>query len=133
VAALEGGPSERVAEHIIQVLPGFGVAADGAAASVESFAAKSDDPFIQLEAAETLLRLKKPAGFDIIGKVLEDEPPLLVEQKAGALLHEMAADDFGIGKSEEDGEREAARGRFAAWLAEKGRNARWREDLHRFD
>jgi zinc/manganese transport system permease protein len=133
VRALESAPSERVAEHIIQILPGFGDAADSAAPSVEVFAGKSDDPFIQLEAAETLLRLKKPSGFDIIGKVLEDEPPLLVEQKAGALLHEMAADDFGIGKSEEDAEREAARGRFAAWLADKGRNARWREDLHRFD
>jgi zinc/manganese transport system permease protein len=131
--ALDGVPSDRVAEHIIQILPSFGAAADSATPSVEAFAGRSDDPFIQLEAAETLLRLKKPSGFDIIGKVLEDEPPLLVEQKAGALLHEMAADDFGIGKSEEDAEREAARGRFAAWLAEKGRNARWREDLHRFD
>ena len=133
IQALDGAPSERVAEHIIQILPSFGDVADGAAASVETFAGKSDDPFIQLEAAETLLRLKKASGFDIIGKVLEDEPPLLVEQKAGALLREMAADDFGIGKSEEEESRAAARERFAAWLAAKGRNARWREDLHRFD
>lgn len=132
-SALAAAPSDRVAEHIIQVLPAFGAAAASAAASVEAFAGKSDDPFIQLEAAETLLRLRKPSGFEIIGKVLADEPPLLVEQKAGALLGEMAADDFGIGKSEDDGEREAARERFAAWLAEEGRNARWREDLHRFD
>ena len=131
--ALDGAPSERVAEHIIQILPSFGDQAASAVVSVEKFAGQSDDPFIQLEAAETLLRLKKATGFDIIGKVLEDEPPLLVEQKAGALLHEMAADDFGIGKSEEDGEREAARQRFATWLNEKGRTARWRDDLHRFD
>ena len=131
--ALAGAESDRVAEHIIQILPSFGASAASATASVKAFAGKSDDPFIQLEAAETLLRLKDPAGFDIIGKVLGDEPPLLVEQKAGALLGEMAADDFGIGKSEEDDARAAARERFAAWLAEKGRNARWREDLHRFD
>ena len=133
VRALDGAPSERVAEHIIQILPSFGEAAGEAAASVERFAGKSDDPFIQLEAAETLLRLKKPTGFDIIGKVLEDEPPLLVEQKAGALLHEMAADDFGIGKSEEEESRAAARERFATWLSQKGHTTRWREDLHRFD
>jgi zinc/manganese transport system permease protein len=131
--ALDGAPSERVAEHIIQILPTFGDQAASVAPSIEKFAAQSDDPFIQLEAAETLLRLKKSSGFDIIGKVLDAEPPLLVEQKAGALLHEMAADDFGIGKSEEDDAREAARQRFATWLSEKGRNARWREDLHRFD
>lgn len=133
IRALDGAPSERVAEHIIQILPSFGDQAADAAASVQKFADQSDDPFIQLEAAETLLRLKKASGFDIIGKVLDGEPPLLVEQKAGALLHEMAADDFGIGKSEEDAEREAARQKFAAWLSEKGRTARWREDLHRFD
>lgn len=131
--ALDGAPSDRVAEHIIQVLPEFGDGAAAAAASVKAFAARSDDPFIQLEAAETLLRLKDPSGFDIIGTVLADDPPLLVEQKAGALLAEMAADDFGVGKSEQDAEREAARERFAAWLAEEGRQARWREDLRRFD
>ena len=132
-SALAAAPSDRVAEHIIQVLPSFGAAAGEAAASVEAFAGKSDDPFIQLEAAEALLRLRKRSGFDLIGKVLGDEPPLLVEQKAGALLAEMAADDFGVGKSEEDDARAAARERFAAWLAGKGRTARWREDLHRFD
>jgi len=131
--ALDDAPSDRVAEHIIQILPAFGHPAAAAAASVKAFAGKSDDPFIQLEAAETLLRLKDPAGFEIIGKVLADEPPLLVEQKAGALLGEMAADDFGIGKSEEDEARAAARERFASWLATKGQKARWREDLHRFD
>lgn len=131
--ALAAAPSDRVAEHIIQILPSFGDAAAAAAGAVEAFAGKSDDPFIRLEAAETLLRLKTASGFQIIGKVLEDEPPLLVEQKAGALLGEMTGDDFGIGKSEEDGAREAARQRFAAWLAQKGQSARWREDLHRFD
>ncbi len=131
--ALAGAESDRVAEHIIQILPSFGAAASSATASVKAFAGKSDDPFIQLEAAETLLRLKDASGFDIIGKVLGDEPPLLVEQKAGALLHEMAADDFGIGKSEEDEARAAARDRFATWLSQKGHSTRWREDLHRFD
>ena len=133
VTVLASAPSDRVAEHIIQVLPSFGEAAASATGGVEAFAARSDDPFIQLEAAETVLRLEKASGFDIIAKVLSDEPPLLVEQKAGALLREMTADDFGVGRSEDEEERAAARERFAAWLAEKGRNARWREDLQRFD
>ena len=131
--ALDRSPGERVAEHIVQVLPAFGQAAAGASASVERFAARSDDPFIRLEAAESLLRLKNPAGFAIVAKVLSDEPPLLVEQRAGQLLREMAATDFGIGKTEEDGERTAARDRFQAWLKEKGNTPRWREDLHRFN
>ncbi|HEU5056357.1 MAG TPA: iron chelate uptake ABC transporter family permease subunit [Kofleriaceae bacterium] len=133
VTVLAGSPSDRVAEHIIQVLPSFGQAAASAAGTVEAFAARSDDPFIQLEAAEAVLRLRKASGFDIIARVLADEPPLLVEQKAGALLRQMAADDFGVGESEEEEARAAARERFAAWLAEKGRSARWREDLQRFD
>ncbi|HYU16450.1 MAG TPA: iron chelate uptake ABC transporter family permease subunit, partial [Candidatus Acidoferrum sp.] len=100
--ALGRAPSDRVAEHIIQVLPKFGDAAAGAVGAVGSFAARTDDPFLQLEAAETLLRLKKPDGFTVIGKVLGDESPLLVEKKAGDLLREMAGTDFGIGTSDDE-------------------------------
>jgi zinc/manganese transport system permease protein len=131
--ALEASPSDRVAEHIVQSLPAFGAAAAGAAPAIERFAAANDDPFIRLAAAESLLRLRRRSGFAIIGQVLSDEPPLLVEQKAAALLEEMVADDFGIAGSEDDDAREAARARFAAWLADEGKRVRWRQDLRRFD
>jgi zinc/manganese transport system permease protein len=131
--ALGRAPSDRVAEHIIQVLPKFGDAAAGATLAVQSFAARTDDPFLQLEAAETLLRLKKPDGFAVIGKVLEDESPLLVEKKAGELLREMAGSDFGIGTSDDEEKREQSRARFGEWLRSKGQTVRWRSDLHRFD
>lgn len=130
--ALDRAPSDRVAEHIVQVLPAFGAAGAGAAGSVERFAARSDDPFIRLEAAEALLRLKNPTGFAIIARVLADEPPLMVEQRAGQVLREMTASDFGIGTSEDDAARSAARGRFEAWLHGKT-GLRWRDDLRRFN
>ena len=137
VAALSGAlartSSDRVAEHILQVLPGFGAAASGAAPAIQSFAGRSDDPFLRLEAAEALLRLGNAAGFALVGAVLGDEPPLLVEQKAGQLLREMTASDFGIGRSRDDAAREAALQRFAAWLDGKGKTVRWRPELRRFD
>jgi len=132
-AALERTGSDRVAEHIVQVLPGFGAAAASAAPALQKFAERSDDPFLRLEAAEALLRLGNPAGFSVIRKVLGDEPPLLVEQKAGQLLREMTASDFGVGRSREDDAREAALQRFAAWLDGKGKTVRWRPELRRFD
>jgi zinc/manganese transport system permease protein len=132
--ALERTASDRVAEHIFQVLPDFGAASSATAVpAIERFAAQNDDPFLGLEAAEALLRLGVPTGFSIIGKALEDEPPLLVEQKAGQLLREMAANDFGIGRSEDDEAREEARQGYARWLVEKGKSVRWRPDLKRFN
>jgi HEAT repeat protein len=117
----------------LQVLPGFGAAAGGAAPAIQAFAGRSDDPFLRLEAAEALLRLGDAAGFALVGAVLGDEPPLLVEQKAGQLLREMTASDFGVGRSREDDAREAALQRFAAWLDGKGKTVRWRPELRRFD
>jgi hypothetical protein len=65
--------------------------------------------------------------------VLDDQPPLMVEQKAGQLLREMAASDFGIGRSKDDDAREAARQSFTRWLTERGKSVRWRADLRRFN
>jgi zinc/manganese transport system permease protein len=128
-AALERAVSDRVAEHIIQVLPEFGADAAGAVVAVQRFAGRTDDPFLKLDAAGALLRVKNAAGFALIGQVLDDEPPLLVEKKAGELLAEMAGTDFGIGKSDDDAQREAARQRFAAWLNGKD----WWRRRRRFD
>ena len=132
-ATLDRGGSDRVAEHIIQVLPEFGAAAAPAIPAMQRFAGKTDDPFLKLDAAGALLRLRSPTGFPLIGQVLGEEPPLLVEKKAGELLREMTATDFGIGRGDGDDEREAARRRFDAWLAGKGKTARWRPDLRRYD
>jgi zinc/manganese transport system permease protein len=97
-------------------------------------AADPDDPFAQLDAAADLLQHKKdPAGFAMVGKILDDDPPLLVEQQAGALLEKAAGDDFGIGASEEDEAREAARAKFATWLGEHGAALHWHPDVARFE
>ncbi len=131
--ALERSTSDRLAEHIVQVLPEFGDAAVASGPALDRLVARSDDPFLDLEVASARLRLRDPAGFSVIAQVLADEPPLLVEQKAGELLLQMAGDDFGVGKSEEEENRAAALERFQAWLSSRGKTVRWRPDLRRFD
>ncbi|HUS66545.1 MAG TPA: iron chelate uptake ABC transporter family permease subunit [Kofleriaceae bacterium] len=79
------------------------------------------DPFDQMDAAEAQLRAGDQAGYAAIARVLEADPPLLVEQQAGQLLKELAGDDFGVGASEEEGARKSARDRYAAWLASRPR------------
>jgi zinc/manganese transport system permease protein len=132
VEALRGTTSDRVAEHIIQVLPEL----DGAATSVpalEQVAQGNGDPFLRLEAAAALLMLKEKKGFDVLLALLEDDPPLLLEKRVGELLKQTTGQGFGVGESDASEERAQARERFRAWLTEKGRGLRWRPDLHRFE
>jgi hypothetical protein len=133
VRALDRSTSDRLAEHIVQVLPQFGDAAAGVTESLERLAKRTDDPFLLLSIASTRLRLEDPAGFMIIAALLADEPPLLVEQKAGELLEEMAGDDFGIGKGGDEAARAESLDRFHQWLTTHGKDARWRPNLRRFD
>ncbi len=133
VKALVRSPSGRVAEHMLQVLPEFGDAARPSLPTVAAVARRMDDPFLRLQAAETLLRLKDPGGFDLIASLLEDEAPLLLEQKAGQLLRQMAGKDFGIGKGTNPTESAAARERLRQWLTENRSRLRWRQDLQRFE
>lgn len=132
VAALQWTPSDRVAEHIVQVLPEFADAAVTAGPVLEELAERSTDPFLRLEAAAALLRLKNSAGFRVLATLLDDEPPLLVEQRAGHLLEEMTGKDFGVGKGEA-GERATAKMRFREWVIERGERLQWRENLRRFE
>lgn len=130
---LRQGTSDRVAEHVLQVLPDFGEAAASAVPSVQEFARRSSDPFLRLDAAATLLRLRRPEGFEILFKVLADDPPLMLDQKAGALLQEMLGQDFGVGKSDGDDNRASARLRYQQWLDGHGGHLKWRQDLRRFE
>jgi zinc/manganese transport system permease protein len=130
---LERTPSDRVAEHVIQVLPELGEPARAAVPALEEAARRRDDPFLRLEAAAAILRLKDPAGFAVVITLLTDEPPLLVEQKAGQILREMTGDDFAVGRSPDPEERPRARPRLQAWMADKGGRPRWRQDLRRFE
>ena len=133
VKALQATRSDRLAEHIVQALPEFGDAAGAAAPALEEVARRGSDPFLRLEAAATLLRLKKPEGFGYLGALLRDDPPLLLEQRVGQLVGEMAGQDFRIGQATSDQARAQARERFEKWLAESGQRLRWRQDLRRFE
>ncbi|HXT99520.1 MAG TPA: iron chelate uptake ABC transporter family permease subunit [Polyangia bacterium] len=133
VRTLEHTTSDRVTEHVLQVLPGFGDAALGAVPVLQQAAQRRDDPFLRLEAAAAILRLRDPSGFAAVITVLSDDPPLLVDQKAGQLLKEMTGNDFGVGQTDDAPERARARERLQSWLAEKGGRPRWRQDLRRFE
>jgi len=131
-AALGPDRSERVVEHIVQVLPDFGPDGARAAPALEAVADKLEDPFVRLEVAETLLRLRRPSGFAVLAKVLAEDPPLLVEQKAGKLLQEMAGKSFGL-SSDDRAVREQGVVEFAKWLEGNRDHLKWRPDRERFE
>jgi hypothetical protein len=93
---------------------------------------KLEDPFVRLEVAETLLRLRRPSGFAVLAKVLAEDPPLLVEQKAGKLLQEMAGKNFGL-SSDDRAVREQGVVEFAKWLEGNRDHLKWRPDRERFE
>jgi HEAT repeat protein len=132
VKAVRESRSERVLEHITQVLPEFGPAASAAVPALEELGTRADDPFLRYEAAQALFRLHSPEGFAVILALLKEDPPIVVEQKAAQLLAEMTGKEFGLGAGNAT-ERERARERFAQWLAENSAHLRWRQDRQRFE
>ncbi len=133
VRALQRTTSNRVAEHIVQVLPEFGDAAVTVVPVLQNLALRKGDPFLTLDASTALLRLKDPSGFSVLASLLQDEPPLLLEKKLGQVLSEMTGEDFGIGKGPDTGERLRAKERFQKWLTDNKERLRWRQDLRRFE
>jgi zinc/manganese transport system permease protein len=132
VTAMRQPRSERVLEHILLVLPEFGPAAAAAIPAVKDLASQSEDPFLRYEAAQALFRLRSPEGFEVLLALLEDDPPVLVEQKAGSLLEEMTGVQFGLGV-ESSQERARVLQRFKEWFDQNGRRVRWRPDRGRFE
>lgn len=132
-AALAGQPSDRVAEHLVKVLPDFGEAADESVPALVAYAERDLDPFLRLEVATALLRLKSPAGFASLARVLHEDPPRLVEVRAAELLSEMVGQDFGLGRSAVAGERAQATRRYDEWVARQADRVRWRPDRRRFE
>jgi zinc/manganese transport system permease protein len=133
VDALSRSASDRLSEHIVQVLPKFGAEAQAAVPALDDLARREADPFLRLEAVAAILHLKDPRGFTALAELLEDEPPLFVEQQAGELLQEAAGDDFGIGRSTAPAERAQAAARLRRWLAAEGERLRFRPELRRFE
>jgi hypothetical protein len=132
-AALARASSDRVTEHVLEALPGFGTAAEAAAPAVLDAAKRLLDPFLRFEAAETLLRLHSPAGLVVLRDLLAQNPPLLLEQKVGQTLVQMTGQDFGLGQAGTADEKGKSRASFANWLARKDERLRWRPDLQRFE
>ncbi len=132
IKLLDRTTSERVAEHIVEALPEFGAAATVAIPALEATARHQADPFVRLEVAASLLRLRSPAGFATLAIILDSEASPLVEQRAHVLIRTMTGEDFGLASGTVD-ERTAARKRFKEWLAAKGPRLRWRPDKRVFE
>lgn len=132
VKALREPRSDRVLEHLIGVLPDFGPAAVAAIPALMEVGGKHEDPFLRLEAAQALLRLRSPEGFAIIVALLEEEPPVVLEQRAGNLVGEMTGLEFDLGKGSTEERAEAGK-RFREWFEKKGGRVRWRQDRQRFE
>jgi zinc/manganese transport system permease protein len=132
-AALARATSDRVIEHVLGALPEFGTTAEAAIPPVLDAAKRLGDPFLRFEAAESLLRLHSPAGFAVLRDLLAQNPPLLLEQKIGQTLLQMAGQDFGLGKAGSAAERAQSRANLADWLAHKDQHLRWRPDRQRFE
>jgi zinc/manganese transport system permease protein len=130
--ALREPRSDRVLEHIVEVLPDFGPAATRAVPAVKDVAERHEDPFIRFEAARALLRLRSPEGFAAIAAFLNEECPVILEQEAGKLLEEMTGVQFGLGRGSAE-ERTRSRKRFREWVEQNGTRVRWRQDRQRFE
>lgn len=133
--ALERASSDRVAEHILDVLPEFGDAASEAHPMVLHFALSATaDPFLKLEAGASLLRSRDARGFVILRSLIKDAPPDFVEVKLKDLLRETIGEDFGLGQDgNDDAERARARARFIEWFDARSDRIRWRPDRKRFE
>jgi zinc/manganese transport system permease protein len=86
IDALEKTRSERVIEHILEVLPEFGDAANRAAPALFALTSSISDPMLKVEAAAALIRLHDPRGAAVLRAVLDEHPPAYVEEKARELL-----------------------------------------------
>jgi HEAT repeat protein len=125
-AALDDARGDRVHEHILEVLPGFGEAGEAAIPALLALAARSDDPYVRLAAARALLGLRSPAGFRVVATALDDEAPAMVTEQAAKLLRGATGLDFDLAG-------EAGRARYRAWVAENEARVRWRPDRARFE
>jgi zinc/manganese transport system permease protein len=133
VNALRQPGSDRVIEHIVQILPEFGEAGKSAVPALEDLARSKTDPFLRFEVARGLLRLHSPSGFAVLGTLLRDEPPLLLQQQVVQLVKEMTGGEFGLAKAGSAEERARATARLVEWLEQKGDRLRWRRDRQRFE
>jgi zinc/manganese transport system permease protein len=132
VQAIRRRVPDRVAEHILEVLPGFGDAAAAAVPALEELAREPIDPYLRFEVGQALLRLRSPSGFAVLGALLAEPVPLLLERKTDELLTETMGGEFGLGRG---GPEDRARALAAVrdWLASEGSRVRWRPDRRRFE
>jgi zinc/manganese transport system permease protein len=133
VGALRASASERVSEHIIEVLPELPGAREVALPALHDLAEQAVDSFLKLELARTLLRLKDSAGFQVLLTVIEQDPSVLLAQKAGELLEQMMGSDFGLSRAESAIDQAKARARAKRWFDMHGAELRWRQSKRRFE
>jgi zinc/manganese transport system permease protein len=124
VEALRASPSERVIEHILEVLPELH-GASAAVPAVEEVGKREElDSYVRFEVAEALLRLESASGFDVAARLLDEEPPLLLLQKLDDALKKFTGNDFGLTKDATA---------FHEWMTKTRPGVRWRPERQRFE
>jgi len=110
--------SDQVLEHAADVLAKLD---DPAAVPVLKEAAGRDlDPDLQVHLARAILDLRDPAGFGVLVKVLDDEPPKFARDEALQLAGERSGRTF-----------DAAG--LKKWWMERGPALKWKRENGRFE
>lgn len=132
VKVLRDSRSDRVREHVLEVLPELGPAASGAVPALEQLSGQLEDPFLRFAVAEALFRLRSPAGFGVLRRLLEEEPPALLADRAEKLLETITGVRFGVAETGEEARAQALQ-KLDRWLSQRGPRLRWRPERQRFE
>ncbi len=88
--------------------------------SRDEAAARDLDPELQVHLARAILDLRDPAGFGVLVKVLDSEPPKFAREEALQLAEERSGQ-----------KRDAAS--LKKWWTERGEMLKWKTENKRFE
>src|SRR6185295_3377078 len=118
LALVKKTKSDQVLEHAADVLSKLD---DPAALPVLKEAAARDlDADLQVHIARTILDLRDPAGFGILVKVLDSDPPPLAREEALHLASERSGSKLDAAS-------------FKKWWTERGAMLKWKTENKRFE
>ncbi len=122
VETLRAARNDLVLEHAAHALAKIG-RSEAAPALREAAARPELDPALRLDLARSILDLRDPAGFEVVLRVLEENPPEAVRREALELVRERTGGAVRAASPEE----------LRRWWARRGASLRWREETRRFE
>lgn len=123
--------SDRVFEHIVRALPAF--RDRSTVPSLLELAQNDLDPFLEVDLAEAILKLKDPRGIPLLIQVLEGAEAVLARKKALELLQKDTGETFGYRPEGPIAENRPALQRWRAWWQSRGNHLVWHELKGRFE